>query len=658
MDIKDKKNSEFLRELLLLGCIVIVYFISGKLGLKLAFLNSSASAVWPPTGISLAVFLLFGFRVWPAIFIGAYLVNITTTPSIPASLLIALGNTLEGVVGSYLILRFAGGARFFARALNIFKYALFAAGFAPAISATIGVTSLILFGFAQTHEFIPVWLTWWLGDLTGAVIITPFILVLLKPTSHIRWNRQMILELIFLFLSLILLSLCVFGEFSHTLERYPLDFLVFPFVVWIAFRFSLRETVVSTIILSILAIYGTLHGYGPFVRSSPNESLLMLQIFMSIVSLTGLSVGALVSERRASEEIVKNNEERYRTLVNMAPDVIYGLSADGKFTDLNPAFEKITGWNVSEWIGRPFIELIHPQDLPAALEKFKHGLEGEKTLNFELRIATKSGKYLIGAFSSVPKIEEGKIVGKFGIARDVTGEKEIEKMKTDFFTITAHQLRTPLTHIRWNIEMLFRKNKNSLSESLSKALDQIYNDDKRMIEMINKLMKIVRFEQGQLPNKPEEVDVVKTVEKISKEHESEAKIKSITLQIQVLKKPVRTIFVDQERFSDVIENLISNAIKYSNKGKVVITIDSAKENLHISVSDTGIGIPKNDQAKIFSQFFRAENAILQKTEGTGLGLHLAKTYVENWGGTIGFESAENKGSTFSLSIPFKPNAAS
>jgi len=162
--------------------LLTVYFFAGKLGLTLAFVHASATAVWPPTGIALAGFLVLGYRVWPAIFVGAFVVNFWTTPNILVSLGIASGNTLEAICGAWLVSRFANGPRVFDRPQDVFKFAL-AALASTAISPSLGVTSLAVGGLAQWSNYWPIWLTWWLGDASGVLILAPLLLLWLQQFS-------------------------------------------------------------------------------------------------------------------------------------------------------------------------------------------------------------------------------------------------------------------------------------------------------------------------------------------------------------------------------------------------------------------------------------------------------------------------------------------
>ncbi len=279
-----------------------VYFVAGKLGLKLAFVHASATAVWPPTGIALAAFLVLGYWTWPSILAGAFLVNLTTAGSVATSLSLGVGNTLEGLLGAYLVNRFARGHKTFDQARDVFKFAALAAVLSTTVSATCGVTSLSLGGFAEWSRYGSIWLTWWLGDATGALIVAPLV-ILWAQRPLPRWGWARLLEAVGLFVSLGLVGEAVFGgSFLFATKDYPLEFLCIPILVWVAFRFSPREAATAVFILSGISIWWTLHGFGPFVRASQNESLLLLQAFMGVSAVTTLALAAVVGERRGAEE--------------------------------------------------------------------------------------------------------------------------------------------------------------------------------------------------------------------------------------------------------------------------------------------------------------------------------------------------------------------
>jgi signal transduction histidine kinase len=274
--------------------LFFIYFLACKVGLRLAIVHPSATAVWPGTGIALAAILLLGYEVWPGIFLGAFAVNLTTAGSILSSFGIAFGNTLEAVLGAYLVTRFANGRTVFDRAEGIFKFFLFACVAATTVSASIGTASLALTGLSRGVHWESLWFTWWLGNMAGAILVTPCFLLRSAGTEALSSRRQVVLQGAAL-LSLLLVDAIVFSFLSPTAQGYPLAFVCIPFVVWVAFELHPRETALAVLAFSVIAIGSALHAAGNV--SISNESLLVIQVFVSVVAMTGLLVSVTVSER-------------------------------------------------------------------------------------------------------------------------------------------------------------------------------------------------------------------------------------------------------------------------------------------------------------------------------------------------------------------------
>lgn len=311
-----------LADLLVLTSLAAVYLIAGKFGLMLAFVNTSASAVWPASGIALAALLILGYRVWPGIFLGAFLVNYSTNHSaagLVASIGISVGNTLEGLVGAYLVTRLANGQNAFNRAHNVFKFMVLAGMVSTTVSATIGVTVLCMESLADWADYRIIWLTWWLGDLGGVLLVTP-LLILWNSDPRVSWTRVRVLEGVLLSLCLLLVGQVVFGRWLLTgVNAYPLTFLCMPVLMWAAFRFSQRETATAACMLSGVAVLNTLQGIGPFVRETQNESLLLLHAFMDVTSIIALAIAAIVSERESLTLRLQDALDRVKTLRGLLP---------------------------------------------------------------------------------------------------------------------------------------------------------------------------------------------------------------------------------------------------------------------------------------------------------------------------------------------------
>lgn len=317
--------------------LALVYALVGKLALRLAFVNASATAVWPPAGIALAAYLFFGYRVWPGIFLGAFVVNLSTAGTILTSLGIATGNTLEGLVGAYLVNSFAHGRDFFDHPYDVFKYFISAAVMSPMVSATVGVTTLVLGGFASLVDFSSIWLTWWLGDAGGVLLVAPFLLLWCVKPRRPRWRVSKWFEAAFVVLTLVFIGWMVFGGvWLGKSNHYPLEFLCTPVVLWAAFRLGRQETTAATLLLSILAVWGTMREFGPFGHmSSPNDSLLLLQMYMGVVAVTGLAVAAVVSERQRA---LRTSEARFDRLMKSNIIGIMTVDAEGVVSDANDTF--------------------------------------------------------------------------------------------------------------------------------------------------------------------------------------------------------------------------------------------------------------------------------------------------------------------------------
>ena len=304
--------------------LLAAYLIAAKLGLSLAFVNPSVTAIWAPTGIALAGLLIFGTQTWPVVLLGAFLANVTTAGSVASAAGIAAGNTLEALVGAYLVKRWAGGRDAFQSAQNIFRFAALIATFSTTISATAGVTVLCAARMASWSDYGSIWMIWWLGDLTGALIICPF--VMLWSMGLWGWSWRQTLNAVALIALLVLVAMVVFGGlFPSDIKNYPLEFLVVPPLMWAAFSFGRREVATALVILSAIAVWGTYHGYGPFARDTPNESFLLLQAFLCVTGVGSVALAALVSQ-------FKQAEEQSRALAVMDP--LTGLANYRRMTEV------------------------------------------------------------------------------------------------------------------------------------------------------------------------------------------------------------------------------------------------------------------------------------------------------------------------------------
>jgi len=324
---------------------------------------------------------VFCYRTWPAIFLGAFLVNVTTAGNIGTSLCIATGNTLEAVCGAWLVNQFAGGTRIFDRAQDVFKFAL-AVMVSTAVSPTFGVTSLAVGGLADWANYRAIWLTWWLGDATGALVVAP-LLILWSIGPRWRLNPKRHLEVGLLLLVLLMLGEAVFGGwFPITARNYPISFICGPIVIWTAFRFSQRETATGIFIISAIAIWGTLQGFGPFVMETENQSLLIAQTFTAVLAITALALAAGMAEGRRAEAAIEQQKAVVEA-ANRTKDNFLAMLSHELRTPLTPVIAALD-----------VLESVPPQseDSKASLAMIRRNVELESQLIDDLLDLTRIAK--------------------------------------------------------------------------------------------------------------------------------------------------------------------------------------------------------------------------------------------------------------------------
>jgi PAS domain S-box-containing protein len=353
----------------------IGYFVAGKAGLLLAGENSSVSVVWPASGIAIGALLLGGSRLWPAVFAGAFFVNLTTTWDPASSAGLAAGNTLEALVGVYLANRFASGRYLLNDTRTVLTFALLSGFAAASVAATIGTLTLIAAHLASSGAFPSVWAPYWLGDAIGVIEVTPLLLALsqkiadpvpLTPTPS-RWEGAIVGGVA------VGLALLVFARDPSTpLGGYPLIFLVLPPTIWAAFRFGSFGAVISVATVSVIAIVSTISGLGPFATLPPSLSLLALRIFMASLALTALLVAAdVMQHRRLEGELYSARKELQRMLVERTVqlDAAKSLARVGTWT-YDVASTKMV-WSDEMYRILGYEEQRFPVELDKSLERVR-----------------------------------------------------------------------------------------------------------------------------------------------------------------------------------------------------------------------------------------------------------------------------------------------
>jgi PAS domain S-box-containing protein len=409
------------RFVLLNAAIAVVYFVAAKLGLMLALPAPQVTAVWPPTGLSLAAVIVFGYRVAPGIALGAFAANITTQEPLLTASAIGVGNTLEAVLGAWLLINVVGFRPNMTRVRDVLGLVLLAAGLSTTISATIGVVSLCLGGVQPWLKFPGLWWQWWLGDAVSDIVLAPLLLtwsaVLRRPPEPRR-----IAELLGLFLTLALVTVLVFGGQAGPLPRYPLVYLVFPVIIWAALRFSPAITSTVTFTSAVAAIWATIGGWGPFAVWDLGDSLMLLQAYIGVTAVTALVVSAVAAERRRAARRLRRKKGELADFVENATIGLQWVGADGKILWVNRAELEMLGYEEHEYVGHHIAE-FHV-DQPAIGEILDRLSNREELHDVEARLRCKDGSIRHVLISSSVLWEGGEFRHTRCFTTDITRRKQ------------------------------------------------------------------------------------------------------------------------------------------------------------------------------------------------------------------------------------------
>ena len=517
------------------AALLLVYFVAGKLGLSFfGLIHPSASAVWLPTGIAMAALLLFGFRLVPAVFVGAFFVNVTTAGSIPSSIGVALGNTLEAVLAVWLVNRFAGGRQAFATSAGILEFAALAAFASTMVSATIGVASLTLGGYVAVEDWREIWFTWWLGDAASAVLLAPLIVLWWTSPAWDR-SRHKVQGAALLFTAIVGIGSLTF--FHPALARYPLPFLCLAPLVWGALRFGPRTLATAVALLALVATAATVTGRGALVMPTANESLLVLQAFLMAMAMTVLPMAALTVERRAL-------------------------------------------------------------------------FESERAARADADAASSA--------------------------------------KDQFLAVLSHELRNPLAAISTAAAVL-DAGQHSQSE-IRHLVASIQRQSQHLARLIDDLLDIGRMTANKLRLHVQALELDRAVQSCV-----EALVAARGLaagRIELALEPV-WIEADPVRVTQIVENLVGNALKHTPAGRRIrVKVRAVGATAELSVEDEGFGIRAELLPNVFEPFIQGRQGLERSEGGLGIGLTLVRRLTELHGGSVEAHSGGvDRGSVFVVRLP-------
>jgi len=797
--IRNQELTTFTRVVMLIA----LYFLGGLVAKTTTFLSGSVALVWPPAGIALAAILLFGYRFWPGVALGAVLFSLMDgVPFGFFTLGMAIGNTMGAIVCVFLLKRFIAFDNAMERTRDVTGYIGLACFLGTTVNAAFNVVSLAYSGTVAWDNLFPAILIWWVPNAMAALVVAPLIITWATPSAT-RWNASLIAEAVICGAGLVGGTLFSFNSwFVYGIQNYPLAYLPYPFLVWGALRFGQRGATAGTALVSALAIHSLLHGRGPFATIAERDSLMLVGSYIGILAVTNMLLAAAAAERRAAEREVSESEKRFRAVVEDQTDLICRFKPDGLLTFVNDAFcrfhakirEELIGTNFfhtlseedaaiplsyinslppnepvisfdhrlyspdghevwhqyrvrrlfqqqedtrefqaviqditqrkqSEQASRAseekyrslidhipdvvwtagsnrdllyisgnavkvlgyssedllangrqlWTDRIHPNDAPRVSRAFQKLFSDGEKFDVEYQIRRKDGQWIWLHDRALTTQPRAGIMCADGIFLDVTQRRLADDLiqrakeaaesanlaKSQFLANMSHELRTPLNAIIGFSEILSDKTFGDLNARQLKYSNNILTSGRHLLQLINDILDLAKVEAGRVELMPNTFPVAKAISEVQTIVKTLANKKIISLEFEVA-SDLPLLFADEAKFKQVMYNLLSNAIKFTpDGGKVVVTAATSSDSnsadgfLRVAVKDTGIGIKVNDQERVFREFEQVDSSYGRQQQGTGLGLALTKRLVEMHGGRIWVDSEgiEGKGSTFTFLLP-------
>ena len=659
------------------GLLAAAYFLAAKLALEAAIPPGYATPIWPGSGIALAALLLGGSRLWPGVWLGSAAANLTIETSLVAAGVIATGSSVQALVGAALVRRHIGLPYRFRRAEQVVKFVALAA-LVSTIAPTCALLPLGLLHPMAGSELFWNWWTWWQGDASGIILAAPLILSW-AGASTVRWTREKILEAV-LFAALALAATqLVFTGVTEGTSVYATSFLILPFIVWVAFRFSQREVSTAMAVICGIALWHT---------PASNESLLLLLLFVSTVVFTGLTLSAVLGqledamlelrgrqrqlEARVSERTqdLADSERRFRLMVESVVDyAIFMLDAGGRVASWNAGAQRISGYAAEEIIGAHFSRFYPREDLERRKPERELELAGAEGRYEEegWRLRKDGSTYWANVVITAVRDDTGTLLGFAKVVRDLTERNRVEaelirakvsaerasEAKSQFLANMSHELRTPLNSLLILARLLADNTGGNLSAKQVQFAHTIYDSGMDLLSLINDLLDLAKIESGAVtPLNMAPAPLQELREDLERSFSEVAQQKGLQFGIELDPAAPAAIRTDLPRLKQVLKNLLANAFKFTRQGGVTLRIAPAESGrLAFSVTDTGIGIPPEKQKLIFEAFQQADGTTSRQYGGTGLGLSISRELTRLLGGEIRVVSEPGKGSTFTLYLP-------
>ena len=638
---------------------------------------------YPPAGLELALLLGLGVSYTPLILVAGFLTSVINYRLPPLGGNIWYINTLIAVWygGVAVVLRRyfrVEGA--FSSLQEVSRYIFVVLGSTLGL-AFCGALSFLWSKQIPASSYGSSVLNWWIGDSVALFCLTPFLLVYIMPWLQVHtarstpeaartirpetdpWSRTSnsrdLLELLAQGASIFASLYIAFG--SSFAPGYELFYLFFLPVIWIAVRRGVRGATAATLLLNFGAIL--------MLRIFPQDfgRLISLQVLMLIVSVTGLCLGTLITERNQADQELRESEGRMQALIGTIDEVVFELDANGTYKNIWTIDESLLVRPKAELLGRRATEFLGPDLMDPVLKIFKRVLKTGKVESIEYSLPLPVKTWFLARVSAIPS-PDGKPTAICMTARDITARKLAEeelrrtseaaesasRAKSELLANISHEIRTPMNGILGLTDLMLE---TAVTSEQKEYLELVKMSGDSLMELLNAILDLSKIEAGKLELEPIEFSLLTRLAETLKMMQFRAKQKDLELDWHSESDVPESVVGDPTRLRQVLVNLVGNAIKFTDQGRIVVDVQTQEISqesveLHFSVQDSGIGIPNDKQKMNFEAFTQADSSTTRKYGGTGLGLSITSRLVELMGGRIWVESVPGKGSTFHFMAKF------
>jgi PAS domain S-box-containing protein len=621
-----------------MAVLFVAYVSAAKLGIELRVAHGVITPVWAPTGIAIASLVLYGVRLWPAVALGAFVANATSGLAPVDAAFISVGNTLEAVVGSMLLLH-VGFRPAIDRIRDVFSLIVYGALVSTAIAATNGVTVLWASG-DLARSYGSEWLLWWIGDGMGALIVAPLMFVLsTRPWRELDLRAR--LEGLVVLAALVALSATVFLGGAW---RYP--HVLFPVLIWATLRFQQLGAVTSSFVVAAFAVTGAVRGTALVGHGSPTEIVQILEALTAGVAVSLLILGAVLAERSEAQRQLAAAHASLAEAQEVAHLGSWEWEIGSNRVTWSDELYRLWGLEPQSVVltYERYLDSVHPADREQVRTIVERALESGAPFDFEHRVvlADDTVRWIHGS-GRVIADESGAPTRMVGAAQDITERKRIDDLRDSILSAVSHELRTPLTSIIGFSMTLKDKGATLARRTRDEMVGHLAQQAEKLDRLLADLLDLDRLRHGFVRPNLRPTDVRELAAQVASDHRSN------THSIDVDGSQV-IADVDAPKVERIIENLLANAVNHTPPGtKIMVSVEPHESGVLIAVDDNGPGVADEQRKAIFGIFNRG--AASDRVPGTGIGLSLVAQFTALHGGSAWVEESASGGASFRVFLP-------